>query len=93
MKIEEDHNEPEDRVYEEEDETASSSEEDEDSMKYINASHIDVRENDPPRIVPIRMITLSFCCTNMKYLIHFTITYYSIITTSSLQNITYITCI
>ncbi|XP_030227775.1 receptor-type tyrosine-protein phosphatase C isoform X3 [Gadus morhua] len=41
VKIEEDHNEPEDRVYEEEDETASSSEEDEDSMKYINASHID----------------------------------------------------
>ncbi|XP_056459517.1 receptor-type tyrosine-protein phosphatase C isoform X6 [Gadus chalcogrammus] len=41
VKIEEDHNEPDDRVYEEEDETASSSEEDEDSMKYINASHID----------------------------------------------------
>ncbi|CAL8393065.1 unnamed protein product [Boreogadus saida] len=41
VKIEEDHSEPDDRVYEEEDETASSSEEDEDSMRYINASHID----------------------------------------------------
>ena len=45
--MEEDHSQADNHAYEEEDETVSSSEEeDEDSMKYINASHIDVRGND-----------------------------------------------
>ena len=87
--MEDDHvYETEDHPYDEEDETTSSSEEDEDSMKYINASLIDVRGDDPIELIydEIQHCALVLRIRNIE-----SILYYSIIATYSLQNIPYIT--